>query len=168
MNKKILWGVLAVIVIGALWLANDKSGSNVYKDTLNYLGDSSKATPSAMMTAKPGATKTVTTKPKTSTAPSSMSYTDALKAYAGRIIQFDSSCQAHPVAATFKSGTSVMLDNRSSSARTVSIDGTSYSLAANGFRIITLSSASLPRTLQVNCGSSVNVMNLLLQAKILQ
>lgn len=106
---------------------------------------------------------------KPSTAPvSTKSYTELVKEYEGRRIQFDERCQVIPQSPTYKNGTSVMLDNRSAGARSVMVGGTKYDLSAYGYRVITLSSSSLPKELAVSCGSSGNVGKILLQAQILQ
>jgi hypothetical protein len=96
------------------------------------------------------------------------SYSDTVKEYEGRRIQFDERCQVVPQSPTYKNGTSIMLDNRSASARSVMVGGTKYDLTAYGYKIVTLSSLSLPKELAVSCGSSGNVGKILLQAQILQ
>lgn len=106
---------------------------------------------------------------KGKTAPTSIqSYTQLVKEYEGRRIQFDERCQATPKDPTFKNGTSILLDNRSASPRTVAVGGTEHYLIAYGYKIITLSSSNLPKELLVSCGSSGNVGKILLQAQILQ
>lgn len=106
---------------------------------------------------------------KQSTVPTSTkSYTELVKEYEGRRIQFDERCQVTPQGPTYKNGTSIMLDNRSASAKSVMVGGTKYDLVAYGYRVVTLSSSSLPKELAVSCGSSGNVGKILLQAQILQ
>lgn len=106
---------------------------------------------------------------KQSTAPvSAKSYSDTVKEYEGRRIQFDERCQVIPQSPTYKNGTSIMLDNRSAGARSVMVGGAKYDLSAYGYRIVALSSPSLPKELAVSCGSSGNVGKILLQAQILQ
>ncbi len=95
-------------------------------------------------------------------------YSNLVKEYGDRRIQFDDRCQAIPLNPTYKNGTSIMLDNRSNSARTIKIGNTSYSLSGSGYKIITLSSPSLPKELNVSCGSAGNVSKILLQAIIYQ
>lgn len=98
----------------------------------------------------------------------SKSYTELVKEYDGRRIQFDERCQAIPKGPTYKNGTSIMLDNRSGDARTVKVGDKSYNLQGYGYWIVNLSSPSLPKELTVNCGSAVNVGKILLQAMISQ
>lgn len=90
-------------------------------------------------------------------------YDQILKEYDGRQIQFDERCQAIPNNLTYKNGTQVMFDNRSGDARWISVGGAEYYLSGYGYKILTLSSKTLPKTLYLNCGSAVNVGQILLQ-----
>lgn len=103
--------------------------------------------------------------PLSSKTSSSAAYSAAVKQYEGRRVQFDMYCQAIPTSLSFKNGTSIMLDNRSGDARTVTIGGTAYYLSGYGWKVITLwkSSSQLPATLSINCGGAVNVSSILLQ-----
>lgn len=64
---------------------------------------------------------------------------------------------------TIKSGTSIMLDNRSGDARTIKVGDQTFQFSGYGYRILTLSSPVLPKTLMLSCGSAVNVGQILLQ-----
>ncbi len=159
MNKTWLVVVLVVVGVGAWWMYSKNLPS------LPGLGDLNQSnvspSPVAGTTAKPVVKK--------STAPvSAKSYSDAVKEYEGRRIQFDDRCQMTPQGPTYKNGTSVMLDNRSASTKSVMIGSAKYDLSAYGYKIVTLSSPSLPKELAVNCGSSGNIGKILLQAQILQ
>jgi hypothetical protein len=90
-------------------------------------------------------------------------YNEAVVQYAGHRIQFDKYCQAVPNKLTLKNGTSIMLDNRSGDARMIAINGKTYSLAGYGFKIVSLSSSTLPATLPFDCGSARNVGQISLQ-----
>ncbi len=161
LTGKYLWILAAVVVVVGLYfmrgnpvVQNLGGGNNLYP--------SSSSVPGAVV-------KPVVKKPGVTTTPVyTKSYGDAVKEYAGRVIQFDERCQVTPQGPTYKNGTRIMLDNRSASARTVMIGTTKYDLGAYGFRIVTLSSPNLPKELAVSCGSSGNVGNILLQAQILQ
>jgi hypothetical protein len=100
-----------------------------------------------------------------STKSSAAAYSTAVKQYEGRRIQFDMYCQAIPTSLVFKNGVSLMLDNRSGDARTITIGGTPYYLAGYGWKVVTLSvsASQLPKTLSINCGSAVNVSHILLE-----
>ena len=118
-------------------------------------------------TAKSTVKKNITPAP----APSK-SYTELVVEYAERRIQFSDSsygsCLATPSIPVFKNGTSILLDNRTSSAKVIAIGGNKYSLAAYGYQVVTLSGSNLPKELLISCGSSTNVGKILLQAQILQ
>lgn len=89
----------------------------------------------------------------------SLTYTQAVEKYKGKIIQFTADCQASPDRQVFKQGTSIMLDNRASKALTVKV-GSTYTLGKYAFRIITLNSTG---TFLVDCGTSQNVATVIVQ-----
>jgi len=150
--------LVVILVIGAWWAYSNKTSLPGY-ETQNPA--SSSPSPTAKTVAKPAVKKI--------TAPvAAKSYSDAVKEYEGRRIQFDDRCQVTPQNPTYKNGTVVMLDNRSASIRTVVVGGIKYDLGAYDYKIVTLSSSSLPKELVVTCGSSGNVGKILLQATILQ
>ena len=157
MNTK-LW-IIVVILIAAgafFWLQNGSPSSTTKTTTPTH---------SSAPTAKPSATKgaQVTTSPD---ATPSMTYTQLVQMYAGKTLQFSESCQVTPKSFVLKNNTAILLDNRSASAKTIVIEGRSYSLGAYGYQVVTVSSSSLPSTLHVNCDSSVNVGTINLQAEI--
>ena len=101
-----------------------------------------------------------------STGQSAVAYTDALKTYTNKRIQFSNSmyakeCQASPTAVTFASGVKFMLDNRM--AKTLNLhftNGLTYSMPAYSFEIISLQT---PATYKVDCGSTQNVVTIQIQ-----
>ena len=117
------------------------------------------ATPTPTVTPKPAVKKP----PVSGTAQQTLAYSEVVKQYVGRHIQFDVNCQAIPTQTTFKNGTAVVFDNRSGDARTIKIGDVSYVFPGYGYKILTLSSSTLPKTLSLNCGSAVNVGSILLQ-----
>jgi len=144
--------VAIVIVLAALWLwKGDKLSQNGL--TL-FPGDS--ATPSP--TPKPATPK--------SSVPGVANYTQLVNEYVGRRLQFNDKCQMTPVSPTFKNGTKIMLDNRSKDPKTVTINDVKYSLVGYGYQLVTLTSKTLPQTLNINCDSLVNAGKVLLQATI--
>jgi len=56
-----------------------------------------------------------------------------------------------------------MFDNRSGDARYIKVGDQVYQLAGYGYKILTLTSPVLPKTLLLDCGSAVNVGQILLQ-----
>ncbi len=97
------------------------------------------------------------------TKPISISYIDALAKYANKRIQLDKNCQAFPNTVTYKDNTGIMIDNRSPEVRTIKI-GTSFTIKAWGFKIITLPNVVLQsKTIFVDCDKSLNVATILVQ-----
>ena len=92
----------------------------------------------------------------------SISYTQALTKYKDARIQLDMDCRANPNNATYKNNSSIMIDNRSDKVRTIKV-GTTFSIKAYGFKIVNLSSATLPTTWYVDCDGSQNVATILIQ-----
>ncbi|TSC76014.1 MAG: hypothetical protein G01um101431_1032 [Parcubacteria group bacterium Gr01-1014_31] len=84
-------------------------------------------------------------------------YDEALEQYGDWRIQLNDDCQARPPRMTVKSGTSVMLDNRSDDPQTVIANGTSYQIAPYYYRIITVRSGASPHTVYLDCGQGKNV-----------
>lgn len=154
-KKSMIWVlVLIVVIIVALSFiaqSNKKTG-----DDVNNYGELSKVDVEGTEDTTP-----VTTPVAVSTT-ASLTYQQALAKYKTNRIQFDPTCQAIPNNMTFKNGTTVMLDNRSAVARTININGP-VALKAYGFRIVTLSSTTLPKTILVDCGTGQNVATILLQ-----
>lgn len=100
---------------------------------------------------------------KGATANQAQTYTKLTVEYKDRRIQFDMNCQAIPNNITYKNGTKVMFDNRSGDARIITVGGVKYNFAGYGYKILTLSSNTLPKTLLISCGAAVNVGQILLQ-----
>ena len=99
---------------------------------------------------------------KATTPAKSISYAQVLVKFKDSRIQLDQNCQAYPNVMTFKNNTEIMIDNRSPLARVVKI-GSVYNVKAYGFKIIKLSSLTLPTTWFVDCGTSQNVATILIQ-----
>ncbi len=92
----------------------------------------------------------------------SMSYEEALVVYKDKRIQLDMDCKAFPRKMTFKEGTSIMIDNRAPVSRTVTV-GSTFTVAKYDFKIVNLSSATLPVTWPVNCDKNKQVATILIQ-----
>jgi hypothetical protein len=145
-NKGVVWIIiiLALIVIGIVVFSKGRSNSQYQEET---------------QTTIPEGTEDLGTQTNTG---SGLTYQQAIVKYAGRLIQINDACQATPPKATFKNGTSIMIDNRSKKAHTFKLDST-FSVKAYGFKIITLSSSTLPKTLLLDCDTSQNVATVLIQ-----
>jgi hypothetical protein len=92
-----------------------------------------------------------------------ITYEQALIKYADARIQLSEDCQAHPNIITRKNNTEIMIDNRASVARSIKMNSKTYSIKAYGFKVIKLSSSTLPATWFMDCGTSKNVATVLIQ-----
>lgn len=107
--------------------------------------------------------KRTTAKPAGGSSGQAMPYSQLVAEYADKRIQFDERCQAIPGNPTYKNGTSVMFDNRSGDARYIKIGDATYLFGGYDYKILTLSSPTLPKTLSMNCGAAINIGGILLQ-----
>lgn len=155
--KKIWIVIVVVLALVALWWFR-QGGSG------QYVWPSTSSSPVPTVTAT---TKAAVAKPKaTATATPTASYSQLVLQFGSNRIQFDNNCRVQPSNVVFKNGTQIMLDNRSSQTQSFTIGGTAYTLPGYGYQIITLSQPSVPKNLTINCGSSVNVGTIQLQAAI--
>ena len=91
-----------------------------------------------------------------------ISYANALVKYKDARIQLDAGCQATPNVVTYKNNTNIMIDNRAAATRTVKV-GSVFSVKGYGFKIVRLTSATLPATWYVDCDKFQNVATILIQ-----
>jgi hypothetical protein len=91
-----------------------------------------------------------------------IAYADALVKYKNARLQLDETCQASPDKMSFKNNALLMVDNRAPVARTVHI-GSVFPIKAYGFKIVKLSSTTLPATWLVDCDTSQNVSSILIE-----
>ncbi len=150
-NKNIWIGLGAVLVLVLIfWMVNKNSG----EDAVQEVADDTEQVESVEDTSEGSV--------NASSPAATLSYQQALVKYKDARIQLDKTCQASPNNATYKNNTSIMIDNRAPVARTVKV-GSVFSIKAYGFKIVKLSSATLPATWLVDCGSSQNVATILIQ-----
>ena len=149
-NKIIVIGGIVVVVLIVVFFVFSKKSEVAEEGTMAPVVTTPDATPA------PVAGTPVRVAPN-------LSYDKALIAYKDHRIQFDAKCQATPNTQTYKDLTGLMLDNRSDTARTITV-GASYTIPAFGFKIIYLPDVSRqPRTILVDCGKQQNVATLLVQ-----
>jgi len=98
----------------------------------------------------------------TGSSPAQLSYAQALVKFKDARLQLNDSCQASPNNMTFKNNSLLMIDNRAAVARTVKV-GSTFSVKGYGFEIVKLTSATLPATWYVDCGTSQNVATIYIQ-----
>ncbi|MEK7604089.1 MAG: hypothetical protein AAB461_03180 [Patescibacteria group bacterium] len=97
------------------------------------------------------------------TADQTAKYTQLIKDYEGRRVQFDIRCQAIPPNTTYKNNTKVMFDNRSGDARVITIGGVKYNFPGYGYKILNIYGSKLPASVSFDCGAAVNVGSILIQ-----
>ena len=162
MNKSWTIVIVIAVIVGAIWWFNG-GGSNV------ALSPDASTSPTAL-----GATKTPAgykATPSTSSTPipvvtSTLSYSQLVAQYGSNRIQFNQDCQASPSSMVLKNSTGILLDNRSNKTQVISLNGSSYTLVPYGYRVVTVSSSTLPKVLGVSCNGSVNTGTINLQANI--
>jgi hypothetical protein len=149
-NNKNLWisiGIVVLFVVGLIIWSGNKDAMPTADETA-----STEDVSDGSVNAVPGATPAA-----------SLSYNQALVQYKDKRIQLDQTCIATPNNVTFKSGTNIMLDNRANVARTIVVGETSYSIKKYGFKIVKISSAIVPKTITLDCGTSKNVGTIIIQ-----
>lgn len=157
-----IWiAVIVVILVAVLVIANKKG-----TDLTNLTGDDNTATSgenNGITEDQEGVEDTSAGSEHASSPAATLSYQQALVKYKDARLQLDKTCQGSPDKMTFKNGTSIMVDNRSPLDRVVKV-GSTFNLKAYGFKIVKLSSDTLPATLLVDCDKSQNVATILLQS----
>lgn len=160
-QKEIGIAVIVFIVVLILVALFSRESSNKVAPVNETPGnETTTTTPTSTPQAQPAA------KPKTpSTAQidQAAAYASALKKYAGNYIQFNPSCQAIPANVTFKNGTAVMFDNRSTKQITISLDDNKFTIKPFDYLVMKVTSKVLPKTISVSCNSAYNVGQILLQ-----
>ncbi len=95
-----------------------------------------------------------------------LTYDAAMDQYRDRRFQFDG-CVATPSFQTYKAGSLVMLDNRTPDGVEIILDGVAHRLYGYEFTMVTLTSATLPHTVKVDCTTNdtpaYNVAQIFLQ-----
>jgi hypothetical protein len=154
MNKQLVLAIGIAVVLLGWWAMRDDGDDRAAVSPSPSVVVSVSPSPSA----SPMISRTATPKPVgTPVAAMPQTYAEALKRYENARFQFDQYCQTRPANSSYKNGATVMLDNRSGDPRTVAVGGVQYNLAGYGWKIITLSSKTLPGTLYIDCGGAKNV-----------
>ncbi len=157
---KKLWIIVAIIVIAiAVWWM--KGGEVPGVPLYNATTSPSSAAQASKSPIAVAAKKTATPVPT-----QARTYTQLVQQFGSNRIQFDADCRATPSAVAFKNGTQILLDNRANQSRTIGIGGTNYYLGAYGYQVITLSSSTLPKQINVSCNNQINAATINLQATI--
>lgn len=160
-KSKILWLVVIVVVALVAVVLWARSRTN-NADRAGNTADGSDQLESAEDTSEGSVNKKPAVAGSSGTSAPALTYTQALAKYAGRVVQFDEQCQATPSSITLKNNTDIMLDNRSSQSRVLTVGG-SYTVKGYSYKIIKLSSGVLPRTILADCQGQQNVATIYLQ-----
>ncbi len=159
MNKTWIVVIVVAIVAGAWWLNRDSSDLSLSP------GVSSSPTPVGA-TKTPAVSNSKVTPKSSPTVTSNLSYTQLVALYGSNRIQFNQDCKGQPGSMVLKNGTSILLDNRSNKTQVITLNGASYTLVPYGYRVVTVSSSSLPKDIGVSCNDSINAGMINLQANI--
>ncbi len=158
-TQKIIWSIVAIVIVVAIifFIVRTKNEEEPVAQNTEQSGDSALATS--------GSQPIVPVAKKAAVAPAepTLTYGEALSAYAGRVMQFGLRCEVNPNTIAFKNEVKLMLDNRSPQSRTIKI-GETYTIPGYGFKIITLTSTTFPKTFLVDCDGQQNVASILLQS----
>lgn len=162
----------ASLVLG-IWVIKIQTPSNSVAGTVAVINKAfSKVTANISNSAEPAPVPTATTTPtstpptlKRRTAPKvpMLSYGEAVNYYANTRIQFDPSCHGIPSRMAVANPVTLMLDNRSAGPQKIVIAGKTYNVAAYNYVIVTIKEKTLPVHLMVNCNSSVNVTEIIVE-----
>lgn len=159
-NNKMIWVLAGILVIVAVLIfAFKDKGTQMSDDTLTN-GEAVTEAEATEDVSEGSVNQSV----GTSSGAVSLSYQKALETYGDRRIQLSDvqPCVATPNTMTFKNGTNIMIDNRSSQTRTIKL-GSTFSIKGYGFKIVKLSSSTVPTTWLMDCGASQNVATILIQ-----
>lgn len=160
-SQKNLVPIIVVVIVLAVfsWIFYTMS----YKPNTNSNSENQAITNQPSRTNK-NSTASTNTGSSNATAPVKLPYGEAINVYAGKIIQFDPTCAAKPSYQVFKKGTVIMLDNRSSSDKKITLDSASYTIKAYDYALVTLTTKSqLPHTILVDCDGRQNVASINIQ-----
>jgi len=159
-NKNLWLGIAAVLVVVLLVVILSKRGDKEAEAPLDTNTEGVVEVVTEDETAQPVRRRTPATK-ETAPAPK-MTYAEALVRYKEFRLQFDTECRAVPNNVTYKSGTEIMIDNRSAANRKFVL-GSTFTVAPYDFKIVKVASNVLPYTYLVDCGDRQNVATILVQ-----
>ena len=161
-RKQTYWviGGLAILAILAIAIGLKCQTSKQIK-TANLNASAQPETPAAATTAAtttpPAAAKKAPVKTP------ALPYEEAIKKSAGWRIQFDAACQPSITSMTLKTGSAIMLDNRSSAKQIITIGDKKYTVNSFNFLIVSVTASPLPQTLNIACNARYNVARINVQ-----
>lgn len=152
--------VVLAVVVGVVYVyfrqpqMSDKSSDQTADETASYVAQS---------VIESGVGARVGAVVVSGSANQTVKYTQLVKEYEGRRIQFDMTCQATPPNTTYKNNTKILFDNRSGDARVITIGGVQYNFPGYGYKVLNISGAKLPAKVSFDCGAAINVGSILIQ-----
>lgn len=157
-------GVVCVLVATGAWIIRERSNNNsLARANLQSIpAPSIQNTPTPTEALQPSPTPTRTRKPMPTPTPK-LAYDAAVRQFEGRRIQFNAECSAIPSQATYKSGTSLMLDNRAGHAQTVLFNLQRYTIQAYDYVIVSAVADYTPAVTYIDCGQKQNVAKITIQ-----
>ncbi|MDB4939611.1 MAG: hypothetical protein JWO40_36 [Candidatus Doudnabacteria bacterium] len=150
MKKMIIMGSLVLLLAAGCSKSNDNTNTYSSSDNTSTPVDTSTTTPP--VTPPP----VVKVTPPAPTA----GYTQALKTYGTNRIAFDEYCTAKPNAVVFKSGTKVMIDNRSNDQRKITVGTIALNVKPFDFQIVTIPTVKAITTITGDCADLQNVVTI--------
>lgn len=162
-TTKLLVGVGFVCVVAAagVWVAREWGG-----DAAAVSDAALRPSPTVVvqLAAEGGASPTPTAAAVRRPTPTpKLAYDAAVREYEGRRIQLDTECSAIPSRATYKNGTTLMLDNRSGQARTVLFNLVQYTIPAYDYLVVSAVASTTPAVTYLDCGQKQNVAQITIQ-----
>lgn len=142
MSKKVwVWIIVILVVALGIWKLPSLLGKS--------WGELGLTSPT------PSLTPSLSPVPGKKTVPAAgQTYDQVLAAYADKRIQFNEKCQGIPGQMVLKTGTKIMLDNRSKYAQTINLDGTKVVLPAYSWQVVTITTKNqLPYNFGIDCKS---------------
>ncbi len=142
MSKKVwVWIIVILVAVLVIWQLPNLLGKNW--EELSLTSPTPSPTPSANYV--PG---------KKTVPAAGLTYDQTLAAYTDKRIQFNEKCQGIPGQMVLKTGTKIMLDNRSKYAQTINLDGAKVVLPAYSWQIVTITTKNqLPYSYRIDCKS---------------
>ncbi|PJE51142.1 MAG: hypothetical protein COV29_02615 [Candidatus Yanofskybacteria bacterium CG10_big_fil_rev_8_21_14_0_10_36_16] len=150
--------VIVVAFFGLVWsLSKDRAPS----EEPNAEGEEQTQMEQKMEETKATTVKTSTetniNKPllESGTAEDTARYSQLVKEYETRRVQFDANCRVNSPNSTFKNNTAVMFDNRSADTKIITVGGVDYNFPAYGYKIINIAGIDLPANVSIDCNGVV-------------
>jgi preprotein translocase subunit Sec63 len=94
---------------------------------------------------------------------SELTYSNIVKMFLEKRIQFDKDCKANPAELTIKNRTPVMFDNQSGKKIVLSFSGRTIPLEANSYKLSVVSTSEASKTIIVTCNENKESGQIIIQ-----